>query len=324
MRAIYLASPGGVEGLVLSDLPVPQIKDHEVLLQVKAISINPVDTKVRKNSYILETVLAIKPDEHPVILGWDISGIISSTGAAVKDFRPGDEVFGTVNFPGHGKAYAEYVAVPQAHLALKPSNVTHEEAAAGTLAALTAWQALVGYGEIEPGKKVLIHSAAGGVGHYAVQIAKHLGAYVVGTSSSGNRDFVLKLGADRHIDYRNERFEDLVNDMDIVVDSVEEDGHLERSLKTVVKGGTLISLNRFFDKHLDIARKAKQKEVFAHRLEITSNGDDMKSIARIMADGKLKSYIFKSYPLAEVAAAHTALENGQVHGKIVLTLPDDE
>ena len=146
-------------------------------------------------------------NEKPIILGWDISGIIVETGKNITSLKLNDEVFGMVNFVGHGKAYAEYIVVSVAHLALKPKNISHAEAAASTLAALTAWQAFSFFGKLRKEDKVLIHAAAGGVGHFAVQMAKHLGAFVIGTSSAKNKEFVLGWGADKHIDYKNQQFE---------------------------------------------------------------------------------------------------------------------
>ena len=197
MKAIVLKTPGGVENLTIQEVERPTIKSGEVLIQVKAISINPVDVKSRSGKGVYGRI----KDENPLILGWDILGIVVESEDA--KFKTGDAVFGMVQFPGHGRAYAEYVAAPASQLALKPQNITYEEAAAATLVALTAWQALVKNAQVQKGQKVLIHAASGGVGHMAVQIAKYLGATVVGTSSAKNRDYVLGLGADAHIDYQN-------------------------------------------------------------------------------------------------------------------------
>ena len=150
-----------------------------------------------------------------------------------------------INFPGHGKAYAEYVAAPASQLALKPSNISHEEAAAATLAALTAWQALVTNAKVKKGQKVVIQAASGGVGHYAVQIAKYLGAYVIGTSSAANKDFVLGLGADEHIDYKKHKIDEVVKDADFVLDPI-GDNNIDPSLNAAKKGGTVIMLPSFF------------------------------------------------------------------------------
>jgi NADPH:quinone reductase-like Zn-dependent oxidoreductase len=316
MKAIVLKDPGGVENLVLKEIAVPVIKDHEVLVKVKAISINPVEATLRNNGDFLRLVLHLEKDESPVILGWDISGVVEQTGKAVTRFHKGDEVFGMVNFTGHGKAYAEYVAAPESHLTLKPASVSHKEAAAATLAALTAWQTLVNLAGIKADDKVLIHSASGGVGHYAVQIAKHLGAYVIGTSSAANKDLVLSLGADEHIDYSTQRFEELVQDADIVVDSIRDINHLERSLRVIKSKGKLISLVAFPDERL--SRKALMKRMFLYRMEVASDGTDMQAIAGLLEKGHLRSHISRSFSFDEIPTAHQHIESGHTTGKIVL------
>lgn len=318
MKAIVLTAPGGVENLVMKELAIPVIKDDEVLVKVKAISINPVEAAIRKNAAFLELVLNVKIGEQPMILGWDISGVVEQTGKDVTRFKKGDEVFGMVNFIGHGKAYAEYVASPASHLALKPSNISHQEAAAAPLAALTAWQTLVHHAGIRAGDKVLIHSAAGGVGNYAVQIAKHLGAYVVGTSSAANRDFVLELGAGEHIDYSKQRFEEVVTDADIVVDSVKEPDHLERSLNATKRRGKLISLVVFPDER--VSRIALMSRKFLYRMEVASDEKDMEAIAELLEKGHIRSYIHKTFRFDEVPAAHQEIESGHTRGKIVVTV----
>jgi NADPH:quinone reductase-like Zn-dependent oxidoreductase len=317
MKAITLKKTGGVENLTLADIAIPQIQAHEVLVRVQAIAINPVDAFVRKNSQALTAYLQPEPGEDTFILGWDISGTVEQVGESVTQFKPGDEVFGMVNFTGHGKAYAEYLAAPANHLALKPANVSHDEAAAATLAALTAWQGLVTYAQVQKGDKVLIHAAAGGVGHYAVQIAKHFGAYVIGTASAANREFVLGLGADEFIDYTSERFEDRVRDADIVFDSIFGD-HLLRSLESVKKGGRVISLLTFFEGA--IAEKAREKEAFAHRLSVVSSGENMQEIAGLLQNGQLRSYISERYRFQDLPQAHAQIETGKTQGKIVVTV----
>ncbi len=317
MKAITLKNPGGIENLMISEIPIPKIQSNEVLVKVKAISINPVDTAVRKNEGALRSILNPKNGEDTFILGWDISGTITETGSDVSEFKEGDDVFGMVNFSGQGKAYAEYVAAPAAHLALKPNNISHEEAAAATLAALTAWQGLVTYANIKKGDKVLIHAAGGGVGHYAVQIAKHFGAHVIGTGSSSKRDFVQKLGADEFIDYTKEKFEDKVNDADIVFDSIPGD-HLLRSLVAVMKGGRVISIKASFEG--EIADKAKEKSLFTQRMMVRSNGEDMKQIAELLEDGSIHSHISKKFRFNDLPKAHQEIETGKTEGKIVVVL----
>ena len=233
MKAIEIKNGGGVENLVDTQIEIPTVSEGEVLIKVKAISINPVDYKARESEGMLNAVLG---PEKPWILGWDISGKVEALGENVTGYKVGDSVFGMINFPGHGKAYAEYVAAPITHIAKKPENVTDEEAAAATLAALTAWQAIVTNAKIKKGDRVLIHGAAGGVGHYAVQFAKHLGAYVIGTASARNREFVLGLGADEFIDYQTQSFENEVSNLDFVFDLF-GDAIFDKSVQTVKKGG---------------------------------------------------------------------------------------
>lgn len=317
MKAITLAQNGGTENLIFSEIPTPQINENEVLVRVKAIGINPVDAFVRNHQFALEMFVKPQPGE-PVIIGWDISGVVEAVGRSVTQWKAGDEVFGMVNFRGHGKAYAEYVAAPADQLALKPANISHEEAAAATLAALTAWQALVTYGKIQAGEKVLIHGAGGGVGHYAVQIARHFGAHVIGTGSASKKDFILGLGVDQFIDHTADRFEDIVDDADIVLDSLFGD-HIFRSLDSVKEGGRVIALLvPFTDEKL--VSKVQKKNLYAHTLNVTSDGDDMQALAALLRSGALRSHISATYPFEDLAKAHEAIETGKTAGKIVVTL----
>lgn len=319
MKAIILKQTGDAENLILADIPTPEIADNEVLVQVKAIGINPVDAFVRQDDGALNYILQLKKGEQPVIIGWDISGIITQTGNSVKSFKNGDEVFGMVNFIGHGKAYSEYVAAPESHLALKPKNISHAQAAAASLAALTVWQSLVTYAKVKKDDKVLIHAAAGGVGHYAVQIAKYFGAYVIGTGSAENWEFILGLGADELIDYKNQAFEKVVQDADVVLDSVGGDPqHIERSLNTLKNGGRLISLLTFFDD--DFKEKLKEKQVFGHRLRVASNGKDMQKIAELLERDILKSHVSQTFSFDELYKSHLQIETGKTRGKVVVTI----
>jgi NADPH:quinone reductase-like Zn-dependent oxidoreductase len=259
MKAIVLRTVGGPENLIETDLPVPAIHDDEVLVKVKAISVNPVDAFARSNQDSLHFVYQLKGDEQHIVLGWDISGVVTGTGAAVRKFKPGDAVFGMVKFVGQANGYAEYVAAPSAELALKPDNISFEEAAGATMAALTAWDSLVIDGKIKKGNKVVIHGASGGVGHYAIQIAKYFGAYVIAVGSAPNKDFILSQGADEFIDYKTQSFEEIVTDADMVHDSVWSDNvrHIERSLKATRAGGILLSLIVPFDEDFIAKLKAK-------------------------------------------------------------------
>ncbi|HET6252814.1 MAG TPA: NADP-dependent oxidoreductase [Puia sp.] len=308
MKAIILNDFGGVEQLQEAELPMPGIKDGEVLVKVKAISINPVDAKTRSG----EGLAKMLKDDKPIILGWDISGEVMESTSPL--FTEGDEVFGMINFPGHGKAYAEYVAAPAEQLALKPENSTHEQAAAATLAPLTAWQAFSDFGRLRPGQRVLIHGGAGGVGHYAVQIARHIGAYVIATSSAENKDFVLSLGANEHIDYKASRFEEGAKDIDFVLDTVSAENS-ERSLSVLKKGGTLISTNGLSDATKE---RAKARGIFALGMHVQSAGEDMQHIAQLMEEGELRSEIMKVFPLGQMAEAHLQIETGRTRGKVVV------
>jgi NADPH:quinone reductase-like Zn-dependent oxidoreductase len=297
---------------------MPNIKPDEVLIKVKAISINPVDVFVRQNKSSLQGILKPAKDEDTFIIGWDISGIIESVGNAVTEFKKGDEVFGMVNFPGNGKAYAGYVAALANQLALKPKKISFEEAAAATLAALTAWQGLVTYGKIKKSDKVLIHAAGGGVGHFAVQIAKNFGTYVIGTGSSSKKDFILGLGADEFIDYSVEKFEDKVVDADIVLDSIASSEHLLRSIYITKNGGTVISIkSSFSDELLEVA---KSKRINTYRILVSSNGNDMKQIARLLEEGKLHSHVSEKYKFEDLPKAHQKIETGKTLGKIVVVV----
>lgn len=311
MKAIVLKEFGGIEKLLLTDIPNPTIQPNEVLIEVKAISINPVDVRTRSGSAMAQHL----KQYLPLILGWDISGIVSEVGTEVTDFKIGDEAFGLVNFLGHGKAYAEYVAVPAHQLAIKPENISHQEAAAATLAALTAWQFLKG--NLQKSEKILIQAASGGVGHFAVQIAKYLGAYVIGISSSKNRDFVLSLGADEHIAYDEKQFEDVDIQVDVVIDAFAFDS-LYKSLKVVKRGGKIISLLPMISE--EILQKSKTDGVEILYSLVKSNGEDMGIISNLLATGVIKSHISKVFTFDQMDKAHLEMETGKTVGKIVVKL----
>ena len=309
MKAIILKDFGGVEQFELTELPTPVIGEGEVLVQIKAISINPVDVKTRAGKGAAGKLKG----ENPMILGWDIAGIVTESKA--EEFEAGDEVFGMVNFPGHGRAYAEYVAAPADQLALKPGAVNFESAAATTLAALTAWQAFSDHGRLRAGQRVLIHAAAGGVGHFAVQIARHTGAYVIGTASAENRDFVLGLGANECIDYKTQRFEEVVKDIDFVLDTIGGE-YIDRSLQVIKKGGTIVSIPS--SANAGVQEKAKAKGIFGVTMMVQSSGEDMQHIAQLVGDGALRAEVSKVFPFGQMAEAHLAVETGKTRGKVVV------
>lgn len=313
MKAIILKAPGTVENLLLKEIPLPVLGTDEVLIKNKSISINPVDIKTRNGNGVYNYGDVNKAAQ--LILGWDVSGVIIESKSA--GFKPGDEVFGMINFPGIGNAYAEYVAAPAIHLALKPANISHDEAAAATLAALTAWQALITNAGIKAGDRVLIHAASGGVGHYAIQIAKHQGAYVIGTSSAVNKEFVLSFGADEHIDYKSTKFTDIVKNVDFVLDMLGKE-NINDSLDVIKPGGQLISIVSQFDDTLN--KKAAAKNINGRFMLVTSNGKDMKIIADLLAAGKLKSHVSETFPFEKMADAHLQIEGGRTIGKIIVNV----
>lgn len=313
MKAIILEGFGGVENLVVSEQPIPVISENEVLVQVKAIGINPVDIKTRKGKGLAESLKKY----NPIIPGWDIAGTVMETGDKVTSFLKGDDVFGMVNFPGHGKAYAEYVAAPEAHLALKPAEITFEEAAAASLAALTAWQILKEKVKLKAGDRVLIHGAAGGVGHFAVQMAKYLGADVTGTASTANRDFVLSLGASMHIDYEDVPFETVVTDLDFVLDTI-GGSYIDRSLKVLRKGGTLVCIPSGTTEGLE--EKAAEAGMTGSKFMVQSDGHNMKEIAGLLGTGNVRSHVSAIFTFEQVQAAHLQIETGKTRGKIVLSV----
>lgn len=314
MKAIILKEFGEIENLIPATVATPEIQENEVLIKVAAIGINPVDVKTRKG----EAQARFIRHDHPMILGWDVSGLIVKVGREVTGYKEGDEVFGMVNFPGHGKAYAEYVAAPASQLALKPANITHEEAVAACLAALTAWKALVNLGKVKEGDRVLIHGASGGVGNYAVQIAKYFGAYVIGTASGANRGFVTRLGVDEFVDYQTRRFEEVARDMDIILDSVGGET-FARSVGLLKPAGVIICLPS--NKADEVRRIVEEKQVkHFYQMMVESNGENMKSIAAMLHEGRLKSYIFRVYPFDQIPQAQAQVETGKTVGKVVVKI----
>ncbi len=313
MKAIVLNEFGGIKNLTYTEVEKPQPAAGEVLVQVKAISINPVDAKTRAGFGMAGRL----KDQLPLILGWDISGIVTEVGEGVTEFKVGDAVFGMVNFPKHAKAYAEYVAAPASELALKPANISHNEAAAATLAALTAYQSIVHTIVVKAGQRVLIHAASGGVGHYAVQIAKYLGAYVVGTSSAANKYFVLGLGADTHIDYHAQRFEDVAHDIDVVLDNVGGE-NIDRSINILKPNGQIVSYPG--GGSTVTQDKAAEKGRRGYMFMVRPSGEDMKVIAGMLEKGTLKSHVSQTFDFSQMREAHTQIESGRTVGKIIITL----
>lgn len=312
MKAIVLKDFGSVDNLQIEELPSPVIKDDEVSVQVKAISINPVDAKTRSGKGAAQRL----KEFSPIILGWDISGVVTEVGSSVSDFKNGDEVFGMINFPGHGKAYADYVAAPAAHIAIKPKNISFEHAAAATLAALTAWQAIEAL-NIKSGDRFLIHAAAGGVGHFAIQIAKHIGAYVIGTASAPNKDFVLSVGADEFVNYKAQPLDEVISNIDKVLDAIGGD-NIDLSLKLMKPGATILSLPS--GKSEQVQEKAAANGMIGLHIMVQSSGEDEQKLAELIEKGKIKPYVSKTFSFNEMKEAHLQIESEKTVGKIIVII----
>lgn len=313
MKAIVLYKAGDVDNLTYEDIAQPTIRDGEVLVKVKAISVNPADVLARSTEESLTWLLG---EERPVIIGWDIAGEVVEKSNNTEGFDIGDEVFGMLQFFKGGKGYAEYVAISTDLLSKKPANISFEEAAAIPIAGLTAWQPLVHKCNISPGDKVLIHGASGGVGHFAVQIAKHLGATVIATSSARNRDFLLSLGADLHIDYQAQNFWEEVDEVDYVLDMVGGET-LEKSIDVVKENGKILSVSGVNESLLE---KAKQKKVVLERHVTQESKADMDALADLMEKGVIKPVISKTYSFTEMKEAHTEVGSRHTRGKVVISM----
>lgn len=302
---------GGPEEIHEVILPRPKPGISEILVRVHAAGINPTDWKHRAGQSWFP--------EPSVPLGWDVSGVVEAVGLGSTLFEPGDEVFGMLPYPHGVGSHAEYVVGPTRAFVHKPAAIDHVQAGALPLAALTAWQALVDTAGIAPGDRVLIHAAAGGVGHLAVQIAKARGAYVIGTASAPKHEFLRGLGADEVIDYRETDFAEAVRDVDIVLDTIGGDYQL-RSLHTLRPGGILVST---------LPRPAKGLREEAERLGVRvklilveADHAGMQAIADLAAEGALKATIAGTFPLAEAAKAHKAGETDHTTGKLVIVMDE--
>ncbi|NTE04350.1 NADP-dependent oxidoreductase [Agrobacterium tumefaciens] len=306
MKAIRIHEFGGPEVLSIDEIQIPQPEKDEVLIRVHATSVNPVDWKIRaglrKEKF---------PSKLPLTLGWDVSGVIEATGEKVSDFKKGDEVYGRPD-PTKNGAYAEYIVVKANLLSIKPISIGHTEAAAVPLAGLTAWQGLFDHGLLKEGQKVLIHAAAGGVGTYAVQFAKSKGAYVIGTASDQNIEFLKKLGADEVIDYHMENFETKLNDIDLVLDMIGGDTQL-KSIDVLKPGGRLITTLA-----PEFVNEAKAKNVHLSSYVAQSIPAQLAEIAQLIDAGKVKPIIDQVLPFTDAKKAHISSEQGHTRGKIVL------
>jgi NADPH:quinone reductase-like Zn-dependent oxidoreductase len=308
MKAVRIESFGGPETLRIQDVDRPQPKDDEVLIQVRAASVNPVDYKIRAGKYP-----PVREESLPKVLGRDVSGVIVGRGAAVATFLDGDEVIAMLD-RGQG-GYAEYVALPADLCVRKPESLDHAEAAAVPLAAMTAWQGLFDHGGLTAGQRVLIHGGAGGVGHFAIQFAKAQGGYVITTCSADDKDFVMSLGADEAIDYHKERFEDRITEVDLVFDLIGGDTQ-ERSWTVLKEGGAMVST---------LAKPSERQAQIHHARTATNyvahpDAAELGEIAHLITTHKVHPHVDARIPLDHVAEAHEKAEHGHPRGKIVLEI----
>jgi NADPH:quinone reductase-like Zn-dependent oxidoreductase len=307
IRAMRIHGFGKPVVLQADEVEISLPDASQVLVSVRAASINPVDCKIRDGKYPV-----VKEDRLPYTLGRDVSGVVEQCGARATVFKVGDEVFGMVGINGGG--YAEKAVLDQDAIARKPQGIDHPHSAAIPLAGQTAWQGLFRHGELKAGQSVLIHGGTGGVGHFAIQFAKAKGARVLTTVSTNNVEFARSLGADVVIDYKTQRFEDHASGLDVVVDLIDGETR-ERSWKLLKRGGTLVSTLTEPSQ-----QKAKEFGVRALRYTVEANGNELAEIAALVAAGKVKPHVTKTYPLKDASQALALVEQGNSVGKIVLTV----
>lgn len=329
MKAIRLHEFGGPEVLRYEDTPMPEVKPGELLVRVHAIGVNPPDWYLREGYKMLPPDWR-PPVPLPVIPGSDVSGVVEAVATDVWDFSVGDEVFGMIRFPSFGEsaAYAEYVAAPASHLARKPVGIDHVHAAGAPMSALTAWQFLIELGHTEPNpfqpdmhrpvplnnKTVLINGAAGGVGHFAVQLAKWQGARVIAVATGAHQSFLRELGADQFIDYTKSRPEEIARDVDLVLDTV-GGPNTGRFLRTLKRGGALFPVFLGFSE----AEEAAKLGVTVSMTQVRSNGPQLAGLRRLLDAGTVRVAVDSTFPLADARRAHERAARGHIQGKIVLT-----
>jgi NADPH:quinone reductase-like Zn-dependent oxidoreductase len=309
MRAVRQRSLGGPEVLELVEVRRPVPAPTEVLVRVAGAGVNPVDWKTRARGGFL--------GEPPFTLGWDVAGVVEEVGPGVTRFEPGARVFGMPRFPREAGCYAEYVTSPSRQLAATPEGLGDVEAAALPLAALTAWQALVETADVQPGQRMLVLAAAGGVGHLAVQIAKARGAYVIGTARAAKHPFLAELGVDEAIDYTEEVVAERARDVDVVLDLVGGESS-EDALSSLRDGGLFVAVPS--SSGLAALREAAGDRVRVTGILVEPDRAGLEAIARLVTAGALRVAIAATFPLAEASRAHELGETGRTQGKIVLTV----
>lgn len=332
MKAFILDSYGRGKALRFGDLPQPVMRDTDVLVEIHAAGVNPLDHKIRDGEFKL-----ILPFKTPFTLGSDLAGVVAEVGAKVTDFKPGDEVYARVNAQSIG-TFAEYFAVDQADLALKPKTLSMEEAASVPLVALTAWQALFERAQIKPGDKILVQAGSGGVGVFAIQLAKYAGATVATTAGAGSADLVRSLDADRVIDYRAEDFSLVLSDYDMVLNS-QDAAALAKSFAILKPGGQVVSISGppdtdFADAiganwmvkqvmrllSLKARRQARQYGVDYSFLFMQANGAQLAKIADLIDAGTLRTVVDRVFPFENTNDALAYVETGRAKGKVVIKI----
>jgi NADPH:quinone reductase-like Zn-dependent oxidoreductase len=308
MRTVRQHELGGPEVLVVEEAERPEPGPTEVLVRVAAAGVNPVDWKTRAGGGFLR--------EPPFTVGWDVAGVVEAVGFGVTWVAPGDRVFGMPRFPREAACYAEYVVSPSRHVAPIPDGLGDVEAGAVPLAGLTAWQALVETARVGEGSRVLILGAAGGVGHFAVQIAKARGAWVAGTASAGKHAFLAELGADEAIDYTSEAVTDRVMDLDVVLDAVGGDSGVG-AVSAIREGGVLVTVSGSAVAGLREAAAGRSR---VEGILVEPDRAGMEALASLAAEGKLRPHVERTFPLADAAEAHRLGEQGRTPGKLVLAV----
>jgi NADPH:quinone reductase-like Zn-dependent oxidoreductase len=312
MRVITQLATGGPEVLELGEAEIPDPLPTEIRVRVGAAGVNPVDWKTRAGGGVAAVL-----GPPPFTVGWDVAGTVDAVGRGVTRFAVGDAVFGMPWFPRQAGAYAEFVTAPSRHFAHRPAGQSEVEAAGLSLAGLTAWQCLVDIADVQPGQRVLVHAAAGGVGHLAVQIAKARGAYVVGTASAGKHNLLHDLGIDEAVDYRAEAFEKVVEPVDLVLDLIGGDV-AARSLDVLHPEGRLICLPSAAA--ADALAAAAERGLRATAMLVEPDGDGLEELARLVDERRLRVLVAETFPLERASHAHRAGELGRTAGKLVLTV----
>lgn len=314
MKAIVINEFGDADVLRMAEVEKPVPVGSQVLVKVKAIGINPVDTKVRAGGHSISKRL-----RFPAILGWDVSGIVQECGSEVTAFHPGDEVFGNLGFPNLAGGYAEYVLAEVNEIVAKPSGVSFEEAAALPVVGLTAYQSIHDHLKLQTGQTVLIQAAAGGVGHISVQLAKLTGAKVFGTASTANEAFVGSLGVDRFIDYTKEDFEKVSQGIDAVQDAMGGDV-LYRSIRCLRPGGRIVCLPSSTKNDPEAIALAKDRNIDLMWPMMYKSSEQLNILAKLMEQKKLKVFVSQVFPFNEMAEAHRQIESHHTAGKVVVRI----